>query len=107
MIPSPRTTLLGLVAASLSAFAAPAWADLALAQKKNCMACHAVDRKIVGPSFKEVAAKYAKDKKAEAMLADKIVKGGKGVWGEMAMPPNANLSPAEAKALAKWVLAAK
>ncbi|MCZ8236713.1 MAG: c-type cytochrome [Inhella sp.] len=107
MTPALRTTLLSLAAASLSTFSAPAWADMALAQKKNCMACHAVDRKIVGPSFKEVATKYAKDKKAEALLAEKIVKGGKGVWGEMAMPPNANLSPAEAKALAKWVLATK
>ena len=83
------------------------WADMALAQKRNCMACHAVDKKIVGPSFKEVAAKYAKDKKAESMLAERIRKGGKGVWGEMAMPPNAQLSPAEATTLAKWVLATK
>ncbi len=107
MTPFLRLALLCAVTASLSTVSAPAWADMALAQKKNCMACHAVDRKIVGPSFKEVAAKYAKDKKAEALLAEKIVKGGKGVWGEMAMPPNANVSADEAKALAKWVLATK
>lgn len=96
-----------LVATAVLALSPAARADITLAQKKNCMACHAVDRKIVGPSFKEVAAKYAKDKKAEAMLAEKIVKGGKGVWGEMAMPPNSQVSGDEAKVLAKWVLAAK
>ena len=70
------------------------------------MACHAVDKKIVGPSFKEVAARYAKDKKAETMLAEKIIKGGKGVWGEMPMPANA-VTPDEAKKLAAWVLTVK
>jgi cytochrome c len=96
-----------LLATGLLALSPSVWADMALAQKRNCMACHAVDKKIVGPSFKEVAAKYAKDKKAESMLAERIRKGGKGVWGEMAMPPNAQLSPAEATTLAKWVLATK
>jgi cytochrome c len=84
-----------------------AHADLALAQKKNCMACHAVDKKIVGPGYKEVAAKYAKDKKAAEMLADKIVKGGKGSWGEVPMPPNPQVTPDEAKKLAAWILATK
>jgi cytochrome c len=101
------TLRLALLATAIAALSPAAHADLGLAQKKNCMSCHAVDRKIVGPSFKEVAAKYAKDKKAESMLAEKIIKGGKGVWGEMAMPPNAAVTPDEAKALAKWVLAAK
>ncbi len=96
-----------LLACAMAALSPAAHADLTLAQKKNCMACHAVDRKIVGPSFKEIAAKYARDKKAEAMLAEKIIKGGKGVWGEMAMPPNSQVTPAEAKTLAKWVLATK
>ncbi|MBB5206087.1 cytochrome c [Inhella inkyongensis] len=82
-------------------------ADLALAQKKNCMACHAVDKKVVGPAFKDVAAKYAKDKKAADMLADKIVKGGKGSWGEVPMPPNPQVSADEAKKLVAWVLATK
>lgn len=87
--------------------ASAAHADLALAQKKNCMACHAVDKKVVGPAYKDVAAKYGKDKKAADLLADKIVKGGKGTWGEMAMPPNPQVTPAEAKQLATWVLSQK
>jgi len=96
-----------LLACAMVALSPAVQADMALSQKKNCMSCHAVDKKIVGPSFKEIAAKYAKDKKAEAMLAEKIIKGGKGVWGEMAMPPNSQVTPAEAKTLAKWVLATK
>lgn len=84
-----------------------AHADLALAQKKNCMTCHAIDKKVVGPAYKDVAAKYAKDKKAADMLADKIVKGGKGAWGEMVMPPNPQVSADEAKKLAAWVLSQK
>jgi cytochrome c len=94
--------------AALAALTSPAaWANMELAQKRNCMACHAAERKIVGPSFKEVAVKYAKDKKAEAYLAEKIVKGGKGVWGEIPMPGNPQVSPEEAKVLAKWILAGK
>lgn len=99
-----RSTLL-CAAGLLSANAA--LADMALAQKKNCMACHAVDKKVVGPSYKDVAAKYAKDKKAGDMLADKIVKGGKGAWGEVPMPPNPQVSADEAKKLAAWILATK
>jgi cytochrome c len=83
-----------------------AQADQALAQKKNCMACHAMDKKLVGPSYKDVAAKYAKDKKAVDMLAEKIIKGGKGNWGEIPMPPNA-VTPDEAKKLAAWVMTVK
>ncbi len=87
--------------------AAPAFADQALATSKNCMACHAVDKKLVGPSYKEVAAKYASDKGAADKLAAKIVKGGAGVWGAVPMPANAQVSEAEAKTLAAWVLATK
>ena len=87
--------------------AAPAFADLALAQSKNCMACHAVDRKLVGPSYKDVAAKYAGDAGAADRLAGKIQKGGAGVWGAIPMPANANVSDAEAKQLAAWVLTVK
>lgn len=78
-----------------------------LAKEKNCLACHAVDAKLVGPSYKEVAAKYKGDKSAEGKLATKIMKGGGGVWGSMAMPANPQVSAAEAKTLAKWVLAIK
>jgi cytochrome c len=78
-----------------------------LAKEKNCMACHALDKKVVGPSYKEVAAKYAGDKGAEAKLAEKIIKGGAGVWGSVAMPPHPQVSADEAKTLAKYVLSIK
>ena len=81
--------------------------DAALARKKNCMACHTVDKKIVGPSYKDVARRYAGQKDAEARLAEKIVKGGKGAWGEVPMPPNATVKPDEAAALARWILSLK
>ncbi len=84
--------------------AAPAMADLALAQSKNCMACHAVDKKLVGPSYKDVAGKYAGQKDAADKLAAKIVKGGSGVWGPVPMPANTQVSEADAKKLAAWIL---
>lgn len=87
--------------------AAPAMADLALAKSKNCMACHAVDKKLVGPSFKDVAAKYASQKDAVDKMAAKIVNGGGGVWGPVAMPANAAVSDADAKKLAAWVMTQK
>ncbi|MBV8500146.1 MAG: c-type cytochrome [Paucibacter sp.] len=77
-----------------------------LAQKKNCLACHGLDKKVVGPAYKDVAAKYAKDKDAVAKLAEKIQKGGSGVWGAIPMPPN-QVTEDEAKTLAKWVLTVK
>ena len=89
------------------ASAAPALADLALATSKNCMACHAVDKKLVGPSYKDVAAKYKADKAAVDKLAAKIIKGGSGVWGPIPMPANPQVNEAEAKKLASWVLSAK
>jgi cytochrome c len=87
--------------------AAPAMADMALATSKNCMACHAADKKLVGPSYKDVAAKYAGQKDAVDKLAAKIIKGGGGVWGPVPMPANAQVSEADAKKLAAWVLAQK
>ena len=86
---------------------APAYADLALATSKNCMACHAVDKKLVGPAYKEVAAKYAPDKSAVDKLAGKILKGGAGVWGAVPMPANTQVNEAEARKLAAWVLSLK
>ena len=94
------------VLATSMAVAGPALADLALAQSKNCMACHAIDKKMVGPSYKDVAAKYAGQKDAADKLAAKIQKGGSGVWGSLPMPPN-NVTEAEAKKLAAWVLTQK
>ena len=99
-----------LVIATLAAGAAvstPALADLQLATAKNCMACHAVATKLVGPSYKDVAAKYAGQKDAVDKLAAKIVKGGSGVWGPVPMPANAQVNEAEAKKLAAWVLTQK
>ena len=87
--------------------AAPAMADLALATSKNCMACHAVDKKLVGPAYKDVAAKYAGQKDAVDKLAAKIIKGGSGVWGPVPMPANTQVNEAEAKKLAAWVLTQK
>ncbi len=94
------------VAALAAVFAAPAFANQELAQKKNCMTCHALDKKLVGPAYKDVAAKYAKDKDAVKKLSEKIIKGGSGVWGPVPMPANA-VTPAEAETLAKWVLTIK
>ncbi|MDE2440612.1 MAG: c-type cytochrome [Betaproteobacteria bacterium] len=81
-------------------------ADEALAKAKNCLSCHAVDKKLVGPAFKDVAAKYKGDAGAADKLAAKVKAGGKGVWGEIPMPPN-NVTPEEAKKLVTWVLSQK
>ena len=96
---------LPLLAALLAAPAARASPELA--QQKTCMACHATDRKLVGPSYKDVAAKYAGQKDAADKLAEKIIKGGAGVWGAVPMPANPRGSPAEAKQLAVWILSVK
>ena len=100
--------ILSVLMPALMILAAPtaAQASLDMAKKNACMACHAVDKKLVGPAYKDVAAKYKGDKTAAAKLADKIVKGGVGVWGQMPMPAN-NVTPDEAKALAAWVLSTK
>jgi cytochrome c len=93
-----------LVATAVLA-SAPAMANLELAKKNNCMACHQVDKKLVGPSYQDVAKKYAGDKGAEAKLVDKVKKGGSGVWGPVPMAPNPQVSDADLKTLVKWVLA--
>jgi cytochrome c len=92
------------VLAAAAAISAPVLADQALATAKNCMACHAIDKKLVGPAYKDVAAKYAGQKDAVDRLAAKIMKGGAGVWGPVPMPANAQVNEAEAKKLAAWVL---
>lgn len=99
-----KRTLFALLAAAF--VAAPALADQALAQKKNCMACHAVEKKVVGPAYKDVAKKYA-GKDMEAKLAAKVKQGGSGVWGAIPMPANPQVSDAEAKQLVTWVLSLK
>jgi cytochrome c len=87
--------------------ALPASANEELAKKHACFACHAVDKKLVGPSYKDVAAKYANDKQAEARLVEKVKKGGTGVWGQVPMPPNAAVPDADVRALVKWILSQK
>jgi cytochrome c len=95
-----------LVAAGV-VVAGPALASEDLAKAKNCLACHAADKKVVGPSYKDVAKKYAGQKDAEAKLIEKVQKGGKGVWGEMPMPPNPQVNAEEAKKLVTWILGMK
>jgi cytochrome c len=101
----------GLIPAALAAalVSLPALAadELALATKNACTACHSVDKKLVGPAYKDVAAKYRTDKGAEARLIEKVKKGGVGVWGQIPMPPNANVKDEDVKTLVKWVLSLK
>jgi len=85
--------------AALSASASPE-----LAKKHACFACHAVDKKLVGPSYKDVAAKYKGDKGSEARLFDKVKKGSQGTWGQVPMPPNTAVPDADVRALVKWIL---
>jgi cytochrome c len=101
-----KAVYVAMMAAAGIVMAGQAQADEALAKSKNCMACHAIDKKLVGPAYKDVAAKYKGDAKAPAMLAEKIKAGGKGVWGQIPMPPN-NVTPEEASKLAAWVLSQK
>jgi cytochrome c len=97
-----------MVVLALSALASSsAMANPDLAKAKNCMACHAVASKLVGPAFKDVASKYAGQKDAEAKLVAKVLKGGSGAWGAVPMPANPQVTPAEAATLVKWVMAQK
>ncbi|MGH6649101.1 c-type cytochrome [Aquabacterium sp.] len=96
-----------LTSTALALAALPVLANQELAQKKACMACHGIDKKIVGPAYQDVAKKYKGQKDAEAKLVQKVLKGGGGVWGTMAMPANPQVSEAEAKQLVKWILATK
>ena len=96
-----------LAAAALAVAAVPVYANEELAKKNACTACHAIDKKVVGPGYKEVAAKYRGDKTAEAKLIDKVKKGGSGVWGQVPMPPNTAVPDADVKTLVQWVLSLK
>jgi cytochrome c len=87
--------------------ATPALANEELAKKHACTACHAIDKKLVGPAYKEVAAKYKGQKDAEAKLVEKVKKGGSGVWGQVPMPPNAAVKDEDVKTLVKWILSIK
>jgi len=96
-----------VIVASAAAATAPAFANEALAKSKNCLACHQIDKKLVGPSYKEVAAKYAGQKDAVDKLSAKVIKGGVGAWGQIPMPANAQVNEAEAKQLVTWILGMK
>ncbi|MGI9134976.1 MAG: c-type cytochrome [Rhodoferax sp.] len=102
-----RFTLVASTLVATFGVTMPAFADLALATAKNCMACHTVEKKLVGPAYKDVAKKYAADAKAVELLAAKVQKGGAGVWGPVPMPPNAQINDAEARKLVAWVLSLK
>ena len=96
------------VVVAIAAFSAlPALAQEDLAKKHNCLACHSVDKKVVGPAYKDVANKYRGDKGAEAKLIDKVKKGGVGVWGQIPMPPNSAVPDADVKKLVAWILSLK
>jgi cytochrome c len=96
-----------VAAVVLAAAGSPASAQEDLAKKHGCFACHTVDKKMVGPAYKDVAAKYRGDKGAEAKLVDKVKKGGAGVWGQVPMPPNAQVPDNDVRALVKWILSQK
>ena len=108
-----KLTWLGMAAAATALVsgyanaAADEAAMTALAQKSACMSCHGMDKKIVGPAYKDVAAKYKGDKGAEAKLAAKVKAGGKGAWGEVPMPPNAAVKDEDIKSLVNWILTRK
>ena len=96
-----------LLASTLLCLAAPALADADLFRKFNCLACHAVDQKKLGPSLKEMAVRYAGDGSAPAKLAKRIQTGGGGVWGQLPMPPQPQVSDADARKLADYILSVK
>ena len=102
-----KRMLLGCMLVSALVFGAAAHANEKLAQASGCTTCHGVDKKIIGPSYKEVADKYRNDKTADAKLFQKVKAGGKGAWGEMPMPPNAHLKDDDIKTLVRWVLSVK
>lgn len=95
----------GSMLVAAQANAVDAKAAEALAQKSGCLACHSIDKKILGPSYKDVAAKYKSDKTAEAKLVEKVKKGGSGVWGPMPMPANSpQVKDADIKTIVGWIL---
>jgi cytochrome c len=92
-----------LIALTVPLLGAPAYASPELAAKSKCMTCHQVDKKALGPSFKDIAAKYKGDSAAEATLVDSMLKGAKGKWGKIPMPPQ-KIAPVDAQKLTKWIL---
>jgi cytochrome c len=101
--------MMPVAAAALLTLSGAAFANegQTLAQKNACMSCHGVDKKIVGPAFKEVSAKYAGDKNAQSALVEKVKTGGKGVWGPIPMPPSPQVKTEDAAKIIDWVLSLK
>ena len=100
-----RFAVTALVSAcGMLTIAAPAIASEQLAKDRNCLACHATDKKLVGPAYKDIAAKYKADKNAQATLAKKVREGGVGAWGQIPMPANPQVNEQEAQTLVKWIL---
>ncbi len=99
--------MIAAASAALMVMSGVASADQALAQKNACMSCHGVDKKIVGPAFKEVAAKYKGDSGAQARLVAKVKAGGKGVWGQVPMPPSPQVKDEDLNKIVSWVLSLK
>jgi cytochrome c len=107
-----KTTVTLLAAAAAAIFAAGAHAAdaknaEALAKASGCFACHTLDKKLIGPGYKEIADKYRKDKNAEASLIKNVKEGGKGVWGDIPTPPNPHLKDADIKTVVQWILSLK
>lgn len=102
-----KTITTFLTAAACLALAGAAQANEKLAQASGCTACHSVDKKLIGPSYKDVAAKYRGNKGAEAELIKKVKAGGKGEWGEIPMPPNAHVKDDDIKAVVQWIMTIK
>ena len=96
--------LISALVASALMVSAPAFASKEIASKNACMGCHAVDKKVVGPAYKDIAAKYKGQADAVDKLAKKVKNGGSGVWGPIPMPKNASISEADAKTVVKWIL---
>jgi cytochrome c len=99
-----RIVTAAAAAAACVLVAAPAQADEALAKQHNCLICHQVDKPVVGPSYKDIARKYRGQSGAAALLAEKVKKGGAGVWGPVPMPPNAAVPDADIRKLVDWIL---
>ena len=99
-----RTTTLAFAVSGGLLAAAPAQADDALAKKHNCLACHQIDKKSVGPSYQDIAKKYKGQAGIEAKLAEKVKKGGSGAWGPVPMAPNAAVPDADIKTLVAWIM---
>ena len=102
-----KKVLSACVLAAAVSLAGSAYANEKLAQSSGCMTCHGVDKKVIGPSYKDVAGKYKGDKTAEASLIKKVKGGSKGVWGDMPMPPNAHVKDEDIKTLVVWILGTK